>query len=67
VWTQPIKQWIGRRTDVSVDEVLQGARITDQSHSAEIKVTEILKVMGFKKYRARRGRKRPNRYRRNQP
>jgi predicted P-loop ATPase len=68
-WREPIKQWIGRRTDVSINEVLNGAlRIepTDPpNHSAEIRITEILKAMGFKKYRARRGRDRPNRYRRN--
>ncbi len=74
VWTQPIKRWIGRRTDVSVNEVLQGAlgiKSDKPSHPAKIRVVEILKAMGFTRCRARRGskreNKRPNRYRRNQP
>ena len=70
VWKGPIKQWLGRRKNVSVDEVLQGALRIEPSdppdHSAEIRVVEILKAMGFRKYRARRGRERSNRYRRNQ-
>jgi predicted P-loop ATPase len=70
-WREPIKQWIGRRTDVSIAEVLSGAlRIEPTNppdHPAEIRIAEILKVMGFKKVRARKGRKRPNRYRRNEP
>jgi putative DNA primase/helicase len=65
-WTQPIKRWIGRRTDVSLAEVLQGAlgiKPTDPpNHPAEIRVAVILKALGFKKYRARAGRERPNRY-----
>jgi predicted P-loop ATPase len=68
-WKAPVKHWVGRRTDVSINEVLSGAlRIepTDPpDHSAEIRIAEILKAMGFKKVRARRGRERPNRYRRN--
>jgi predicted P-loop ATPase len=70
-WHEPIKRWVGRRTDVSIGEVLQGAlRIepTDPpDHSAEIRVAEILKALGFKKYRARRGLERQNRYRRSRP
>jgi predicted P-loop ATPase len=70
-WRGPIKQWIGQRTDVSINEVLRGAlRIepTDPpDHPAEIRVADILKTMGFKKVRARQGRRRPNRYRRNEP
>jgi predicted P-loop ATPase len=70
-WREPIKQWVGRRTDVSIAEVLSGAlRIEPTNppdHSAEIRIVEILKVMGFKKVRARKGRKRRNCYRRNEP
>ena len=66
LWTPQIKQWVGRRLDVSVDEVLQGVKL-ESSHSAEIKVTQVLKTMGFEKYRARKGRKRANRYWRNHP
>jgi len=66
LWTPQIKQWVGRWLDVSVDEVLQGVKL-ESSHSAEIKVTQVLKTMGFEKYRARKGRKRANRYWRNHP
>jgi predicted P-loop ATPase len=66
VWTQPIKEWLGRRTDVSVGEVLEGAlkiKPRDQSHSAGIRVSNILTAMGFGQYLARRGSKRQRRYR----
>jgi predicted P-loop ATPase len=66
-WQDAIKQWIGRRPDVSIGEVLQDAlRIEpwDQSHSDEIRVVNILKTLGFKKYFARRGDQRQKRYRR---
>jgi predicted P-loop ATPase len=70
VWTQTIKRWLGRRTDVSVSEVLRGAlkiEPRDQSHSAMIRVSSILTAMGFGQYRARRGSNRQKRYRRNRP
>jgi predicted P-loop ATPase len=72
VWTQPIKQWLGRRkrADVSIGEVLRGAlkiEPRDQSHSDEIRVSNILTRMGFGQYLARRGSQRQRRYRRNQP
>jgi predicted P-loop ATPase len=70
VWTQPIKRWLGRRTDVSVSEVLRGAlkiEPRDQSHSAMIRVSNVLTAMGFGQYRARRGSNRQKRYRRNRP
>jgi predicted P-loop ATPase len=70
VWTQPIKQWLGRRKDVSIGEVLRGAlriKPRDQSHSAEIRVSSILTAMGFGQYLARKGSKRQRRYRRDRP
>src|SRR5262249_24627847 len=72
VWAQPVKQGLARRrcTDVSIGEVLRGAlRIEprDQSHSAEIRASNILTAMGFDQYLAHRGGKRQRRYRRNRP
>jgi predicted P-loop ATPase len=72
VWTKPIKQWLGRRLDVSVGEVLRGALGIEPrdppDHSAEIRVSSILTgVMGFEQYLARRGSKRQRRYRRDRP
>jgi predicted P-loop ATPase len=70
-WREPIKQWIGRRTDVSINEVLRGALRIEPAdppdHPAEIRINEILKAIGFKKARAHKGRKRQNRYRRHEP
>jgi predicted P-loop ATPase len=66
VWQEPIKRWIGRRNDVSLDEVAQGALWINGEghlpHSDEMRIVEILKLLGFKKYRARKGSQRSNRY-----
>ena len=70
VWKEPVKRWIGRRIDVSVGEVSKGAlgiEPRNLSHADEIRIVEILKDLGFEKYRARRGSQRSNRYRRSQP
>jgi len=70
VWQEPIKRWIGRRNDVSVGEVSQGAlqiKPRNLSHADEIRIVKILKNLGFEKYRSRSGSQRANRYRRNQP
>jgi predicted P-loop ATPase len=76
-WTQSIKQWLdrrrGRRNDVSIGEVLRGAlgiEPRDQSHSAVIRVSNILTAMGFEQYLSRRGgraSRRQRRYRRHRP
>jgi putative DNA primase/helicase len=69
VWKEPVKRWIGRRIDVSVGEVSQGAlgiKPRNLSHVDEIRIVEILKTLGFEKYRARRGSRRSNRYGRSQ-
>jgi predicted P-loop ATPase len=68
-WTQPIKRWFGKlgKKDISIGEVLTGAlkiEPCDQSHSAEIRVSNILTAMGFEQYLARRGSKRHRRYKR---
>jgi predicted P-loop ATPase len=67
---RPIKQWVGMRLDVSVGEVSEGAlgiKPCNLSHADEIRVVEILKALGFEKYRARKGNQRSNRYSRNSP
>jgi predicted P-loop ATPase len=64
-WEEPIERWIGRRKDVSMSEVLQGAlgiEPQDQSRSAQMRVASILTHLGFEKYRPRKGDKRSNRY-----
>jgi len=68
VWTQPIKQWLSNRNDVSLADVLQGAlgiQPSAQSHSAQIRVVNILTAMGFERYLGREGTRRNKRYRRN--
>jgi predicted P-loop ATPase len=68
VWKEPIKQWIGARTHVTIDEVLRGALGIKPSnppdHSAEIRVANILKGIGFKQYMGRRGIRRQRTYKR---
>jgi predicted P-loop ATPase len=67
VWTQPVKQWLGKRKDVSISEVLTGAlgvSPRDQSQSAVNRVVKILTKLSFAQYRGRKGSKRPRRYRR---
>jgi predicted P-loop ATPase len=67
VWAKPIKEWIGRRDDVSLAEVAEHAlRIQPQdlTHSAEIRVAKILDQLGFKQVRARKGNQRSYRYQR---
>jgi len=53
-WAEKIGEWLVRRDDVSISEVLTGALgipAANQSHSAEIRVAAILKTHGFKQYR----------------
>jgi predicted P-loop ATPase len=66
-WKGPILKWLGKRQDASIAEVLERAlKIAprDQTHSAEIRVANILTQLGFTKYRARKGNERENRYQR---
>jgi predicted P-loop ATPase len=66
-WKGPILQWLGKRQDVRIAEVLEHAlKIAprDQTHSAEIRVASILTQLDFTKYRARKGNERENRYQR---
>ena len=67
VWKKPILEWLGKRWDVSIAEVLQHAlkmAPLEQTHSAEIRVSNILTELGFTKYRANKRGKRENRYQR---
>jgi predicted P-loop ATPase len=68
VWKEPIEEWLGKRRDVSVAEVLEhalGIPVKKQSHSAEIRVARILTDhLRFTQFRPRRKGKRSRRYRR---
>ena len=67
VWKEPILEWLGKRRDVSIAEVLQHAlkmAPPEQTHSAEIRVANILTELGFTKYRANKRGRRENRYQR---
>jgi predicted P-loop ATPase len=68
-WHEPIEEWLGERTDVSLSEVLRGAlRIARkrQTQTAKNRVAKVLTSppLRFVKYRANRGGVRTNRYRR---
>jgi predicted P-loop ATPase len=67
VWKEPIVEWLGKRWDVRIAEALEhalGIAPPDQTHSAEIRVANILTELSFTKYRANKGGKRENRYQR---
>lgn len=69
-WIHPVKQWLRDRNDVTLSEVLQGAlgiETSDELHSAEIRVVNVLTAMGFERYLGRTGTRRHKRYRRSQP
>jgi len=61
-WDAPVREWIGDRDDVSLDEVLQGLGLSglgQQTQAAQNRVQKILTSMGFRMCRPRRdGRKR---------
>jgi predicted P-loop ATPase len=65
-WEAPIAEWLENRTDVSVGEVLKhvfGLAPEQHSQSAQNRVARILAHrLGFRKYRARAGGDRENRY-----
>jgi predicted P-loop ATPase len=71
-WDEPIRTWINNRIklfgqiDVSLPEVLEHIGLAREHHNqtAQNRVVSILTSMGFKKYRARHGAVRENRYRR---
>jgi predicted P-loop ATPase len=65
VWKEPIEEWLHNRRDASISEVLEqvlGFAPREQTHSAEIRVANILTLLDFTRYRARRDGARQNRY-----
>jgi predicted P-loop ATPase len=69
VWEAPIKEWLGKRTDTSIREVLEFLGLPQKPNSsAGLRIQKILtRRLGFRKYRPRKGSKggkRENRYRR---
>jgi predicted P-loop ATPase len=66
-WQAPIAQWLGKRQETGVAEVLKqvlGLSLREQNRFAEMRVVNILTRLGFTKYRPQRGGARPWRYRR---
>jgi predicted P-loop ATPase len=68
-WHEPIEEWLGERTDVSVGEVLRGALRIARKRQTQTTKNRVAKVLTsprlrFTKYRANRGGARSNRYRR---
>jgi predicted P-loop ATPase len=68
-WHEPIEEWLGKRTDVSLSEVLKRAlhiAPAKQTQTAKNRVAKVLTSprLRFTKYRANRGGARSNRYRR---
>jgi predicted P-loop ATPase len=64
-WTDPIADWLGDRTDVSVADVLKhvfGKAAGPGEHAAVMRVAQILKDLGFKKARMRKSGQRSNHY-----
>jgi predicted P-loop ATPase len=53
-WQEPVEEWVGERNDVGVAEVLEqalGFAPQKQNRSAEMRVANILKNLGFSKHR----------------
>jgi predicted P-loop ATPase len=65
-WDEPVREWIGDRDDVSLNEVLEGLGLSElgqQTQAAQNRVQKILTDLEFRRYRGPRpGRK--QRYRR---
>jgi predicted P-loop ATPase len=67
VWKEVVEEWIGRRTDVGLAEVLEkalGIPPKAQTHPAEIRVANILTDLGFTRRRVGRRSARSYRYQR---
>jgi predicted P-loop ATPase len=57
VWKEPIARWLGKRKEISVAEVLEGAlgmAPQEQTHAAEIRVVKVLTELGFTQHRPRK-------------
>jgi predicted P-loop ATPase len=55
-WQEPVEEWVGKRNDVGVAEVLEqalGFAPQKQNRSAEMRVAHILTDLGFSKHRPR--------------
>ena len=66
-WSEPIREWLGDRIDVSAWEVLEHALGLAPEHwtqSAQKRVVALLTRMGFAKHRPRTPEGRENRYQR---
>jgi predicted P-loop ATPase len=64
-WREIVDRWIGRRNDVSIFQVLEGALEIpprEQTQRAQNRVANILTELGFTKHRPRQNGKRPYRY-----
>jgi len=69
-WEEPIREWIGNRIDVGLEEVLKRVfrfKPEQQTYSAQQRVAHILTRMGFTKRRPRTSKGRTHRYRRDPP
>jgi predicted P-loop ATPase len=69
-WEDPVRAWIGDRTDVGLVEVIENAlgfKPERQTYSIQARVVAILTHMGFTKHRARTRKGRAFRYRRDPP
>jgi predicted P-loop ATPase len=65
VWTDQVEKWLGKKTDVSIPEVLKGAlgiAPQDQKQVAMNRVASILTNLKFSKHRPRKGDDRSYRY-----
>jgi putative DNA primase/helicase len=65
-WKEPIERWISRRKNFSITEVLQqalGLAPADRTHSATLRVANILTDLGCEQYRPRNKNDRRRRYR----
>jgi predicted P-loop ATPase len=66
-WEEPIRDWLGDRTDTDIWEVLEhalGLARKDQTQSAQKRVVSILTRLGFTKHRPRTRDGRQQRYQR---
>jgi predicted P-loop ATPase len=67
-WELPIREWVSNRIEVTLREVIRRALGLSVTHSAEIRVTKILKHhLGFRQCKPNRKGKRYYCYRREQP
>jgi predicted P-loop ATPase len=64
-WQAPIAEWLGKRQDTSVAEVLEhalGLAPSEQNRSAQMRVADILTNLDFTKHRPNKEGARQNRY-----